>query len=326
MRTPSIHALVLALATTLGTGCASMPPPRAANAAPPPVTPVRTEHSAALACLGALIDESGRPPITVHVDGIDDRTVPSRFRERRLSKGGEWLVYTAPSKLGTSRVFATLDAPASDDRSVLVLSGAWTQDDALLRARSGAGFGRKGDVGVDFGMVGRYDYIAADLVSSIAGRVTHASAIGLALSERSTQAALIIDAGGEQARFGWSSGHRDGPQFAQRRIAEAAVLVHIGAHFGIAHGPCLAAGGEDAQRWRDALAAHAALPPRERVAAVQRGLQAAGYLRGKADGAWGSQSRTALLRFQRDHGLPQRGEPSAAMHALLAIRSAPPSV
>ena len=321
MRSNPLRAAGLALATTLAAGCAAGPAPRTAQDAPMPVSQVRTEHSAALECLGALIDESGRAPITVYVDGIDDRTVPSRFRDRRLSKGGEWLAYTALAKLGTSRVVATLSAPASDDPGVLVLSGAWTQDDALLRSRSGAAFGRKGDVGIDFGINGRYDYIAADFVSSLAGRVTHAGAIGLALSERTSQAALIVDTGGEQARFGWSGGHRDGPQFAQRRIAEVAVLVHLAAHFDIAHGPCLEVGSEGAARWRDALAAYAAMDARGRIVATQRALADAGYLQGKVDGAWGGESRSAMMRFQHALHLPERGAPSAAMHALLSVRS-----
>lgn len=321
MHAIALRSTAIAFATAVLAGCASGPPPRGPGAAAAPVSHVRTDQSAALECLGALIDESGRAPVTVFVDGIDDRTVPSRFRERRLSKGGEWLVYTALAKLGTSRVVGTLEAPAADDPGVLVISGAWTQDDALLRSRSGAALGRKGDVGVEFGINGRYDYIAADLVSSVAGRITHAGAIGLALSERSSTAALVVDAGGEQARFGWSSGHRDGPQFAQRRIAEAAVLVHLAAHFEIAHAPCLEVGAADAARWRDALAAYEAMPPRERNAAIQRALAAGGHLRGKVDGAWGGESRAALQRFQRERGLPPRGVPSAAMHALLALRA-----
>jgi hypothetical protein len=319
MNKPTLRLLSIAFAGTLAAGCAGMPSLRVGGALPAPVSPVRTEHSAALECLGQLIDDSGRPPVTVYVDGIDDRTVPSRFRDRRLSKGGDWLIHTALAKVGSSRVVATMTAPAGDDARVLVLSGAWTQDDTLLRSRSGAAFGRKGDVGIDFGMRGRYDYIAADLVSSIAGRVTHAGAIGLALSERSTEAALIVDSGGEQARFGWSSGHRDGPQFAQRRIAEAAVLVHLAAHFGIAPAPCLEAGGTAADRWRDALADYDAMSARDRHVAIQRGLVASGHLRGKVDGVWGGESRAALLAFQRDRGLPQRGAPNATIYALLTI-------
>jgi hypothetical protein len=315
MHAISLRTTALAFAAVLA-GCASGPPSRPASALAP-VGHVRTEHSAGLECIGALIDETGRPPVTVFVDGIDDRTVPSRFRERRLSKGGEWLVYTALAKVRSPRVAATLVAPATDDPRVLVMSGAWTQDDALLRSRSGAALGRKGDVGFDFGTSGRYDYIAADLVSSVAGRITHASAIGLALSERSMQAALIVDTGGEQARFGWSTGHRDGPQFAQRRIAEAAVLVHLAAHFGIDHAPCLALATGEGARWRDALARWDGMAPRERHLALQRSLASAGYLRGKVDGVWGAESRAALQRFQRERGLPARGAPSGTAYALL---------
>ena len=44
--------------------------------------------------------------------------------------------------------------------------------------------------------------------------------------------------------------------------------------------------------------------PDERVAAVQAALSRAAYGPVKADGVFGPQTREAIVRFQRDHGLP----------------------
>jgi hypothetical protein len=298
-------------------GCVSVPKAPSDVVAGAGVGYVVTEHSPALECFGALIDESGQPPLRVYVDHIADRTVPSRFRERRLSKGGEWLVHTALSKLRSRTVVATVDRAEARNPEVLVISGAWTQDDALVSGRSGALFGRSGDVGLDVGIRGRYDFIAADLLSTQGGVVRHASAIGLAVGEHDAGAALLIDSGGEKLRFGFSARQRDGAQHAQRRIAEAAVMVHLAQHFGIGYATCLGVGVAEPGRYREALADFEARSPRDRVIAMQRGLAEAGLLADPADGAWGPRSREALLRFQRAHRLPATGRPSPVAYALL---------
>jgi len=47
--------------------------------------------------------------------------------------------------------------------------------------------------------------------------------------------------------------------------------------------------------------------PSERIAEVQRALLALGFKIGKADGVWGSKTRNALVRFQKNHKLEADG-------------------
>lgn len=61
-------------------------------------------------------------------------------------------------------------------------------------------------------------------------------------------------------------------------------------------------------------------PPDERVAAVQHALSIAAYGPIQADGVFGPQTREAILRFQRDHGLPPTGEISDAL--MVELRAA----
>lgn len=56
------------------------------------------------------------------------------------------------------------------------------------------------------------------------------------------------------------------------------------------------------------------------IADIQRQLTRAGYDTGGSDGIWGPRSREAMLRYQRDHGLPATGKPSRAMERHLASR------
>ena len=129
------------------------------------VTPVVTEHSFGLQCLGALIETSAQSPILVEVERIRDRTIPDRLNDAaRLSQAGEWLVHTSISKMETGRVRTVIGE--GKRRSDLTLSGAWTQDDELLR-RSG-GLASFGWIRGQLNLEGRqsYDYIAGDFVSS----------------------------------------------------------------------------------------------------------------------------------------------------------------
>lgn len=60
--------------------------------------------------------------------------------------------------------------------------------------------------------------------------------------------------------------------------------------------------------------------PDGRVAAVQSALSRAAYGPLRPDGQFGPQTRDAIMRFQRDHGLPQTGEISDAL--LVELRAA----
>jgi peptidoglycan hydrolase-like protein with peptidoglycan-binding domain len=53
--------------------------------------------------------------------------------------------------------------------------------------------------------------------------------------------------------------------------------------------------------------------------AVQTRLRRAGYYRGPVDGVWGSGTRVALERFQREHRLPVTGAPSRDTLAALGL-------
>ena len=57
----------------------------------------------------------------------------------------------------------------------------------------------------------------------------------------------------------------------------------------------------------------AAAEPDERVAVVQDALARSAYGPLTADGVFGPQTRDAILRFQRDHGLPLTGAISDAL-------------
>ena len=224
-------------------GCASVLVDPAGPVSPHAgVTPVRTEHSDALACLGRLIDRSGRPTLVIHVEDIADRTVPERFEGRRLSGGASWWLHTAIGKIGSKRVVSTTESPSRREKTRhLVLAGAWTQDD-LKVGRSGAEFSALlSRIGLGLGARRSYDIIAGDFVSSRNGRVVHATGISLQVGAGEAGMNLRIDDGNRRFEFGLTDEVNEGPQFAQRRITEAAALVHIAEAFGVDYRKCLAA-------------------------------------------------------------------------------------
>jgi hypothetical protein len=63
--------------------------------------------------------------------------------------------------------------------------------------------------------------------------------------------------------------------------------------------------------------------PSQSVASVQRALQRLGYVV-KPDGVMGGGTRQAIEKFERDNGLPAKGELTAKIAKLLANRAAPP--
>ena len=317
MRFHPIFRAAVATALVPLSGCAVLdrPAPSTFTGAAE-VTPVVTEHSFGLQCLGSIVEESRLEPILVDVKRIRDRTIPDRLNDiSRLSQAGEWLVHTAISKLETDRVRSTIGD--SEPSSTLTISGAWTQDDELLRRRGGLlnlGWlrGRLNLSGQE-----TYDYIAGDFVSSQNGVVIFSAAIGVALGSSRAEARLLVENGDEFAEVGFEGRWADGPQLAQRRIAEAATMVHIANYYQIDYRPCLENGLGNPAAFRQSLADYADLPEIERNKAAQRELTRIGYAPGDVDGVWGSGSRQALMVYQAENRLPATGELSPVMFALL---------
>ena len=56
------------------------------------------------------------------------------------------------------------------------------------------------------------------------------------------------------------------------------------------------------------------------VSDIQDRLRAEGYYRGTIDGVFGPQSRDAILRYQRDHGLDPNGRIDASLTRALGLR------
>lgn len=314
----TIKALAVGAITMSTAGCSVMdlsPPSTYSGMAE--VTPVVTEHSFGLQCLGSIVEESQLSPILVDIDSIRDRTIPNRLNDNsRLSQAGEWLIHTAVSKLETPRVRSTIGL--TETASSITIGGAWTQDDQLLRRSAGLlGLGwLKGRLNVEGSQ--SYDYIAGDFVSSKNGVVMFSTAIGVMLGSRRAEARLLVENGDEFAEIGFDGRWADAPQLAQRRIAEAATLIHIANYYEIDYRPCLENGWGDPAAFRDSLDAYAAMNDAARNRAAQQKLAALGYSSAVADGIWGESSRRALLGYQADKRLPATGRLSPVLYALLA--------
>lgn len=326
---------VLAAATGAGLlagGCAGTLPLDRPSLQHSHVKPVLTEHSLALACLGDLIDQGGKPRLSVYVRPIPDKTVPSRYEDRRLSLGGKWWLHTAIDKIGSERVVSvTSRERARQSDHYIEITGAWTQDDFEAgRRRAELDAGRSGsstDVGLFAGTRSSFDVIAGDFISVRNGQVVHATAISLAVGSRRDGMGLRIQSGVYDVELDLSTTVNEGPQFAQRRITEAAALVHVGRAFDIDYRPCIEMGWASSAEYQAHLHAYLAMPADERHRTLQKALRKAGYQPGAPDGVWGANSSRAMMRFQADLGLPISGRPSAEMHsALLRAGSKGPEV
>ena len=286
------------------------------------VTPVLTEHSFALQCLGSLIEESRVQPIVIEVDSIRDRTIPARLNDpSRLSQASDWLVITAISKMETARVRSTRRADDAGLRPAFRIDGAWTQDDNLLRQAGGLGdlewlTGRlrvRGDR--------RFDYIAGDFVTEVDGVIEFSTAIGVFTGADEVDARLLVDDGVNSASIGFDARWADGPQLAQRRIAEAATLIHVARFFDIDYRPCLESGLGDPELYRESLRRFESMGARGRNQAAQASLASLGFNPGQIDGAWGRQSRSALMAFLTERGIPITGELSPSIFALVEVQA-----
>lgn len=287
------------------------------------VKPVMTEHSLALACLGDLIDGSAQPPLTVYVNPIADRTVPVRYEKRRLSLGGEWWLHTAINKIGSDRVVSvTSRKVARNSGNHIEISGAWTQDDfSVGNSNAEVNASRAGSVS-DFALFGgmrrSIDVIAGDFLSVRNRQVLHATAISLAVGAQRDGFGLRIEDATYDLALDLSTSVNGGPQFAQRRIAEAAALVHVSRAFDIDYRPCIEMSWASSSAYQEHLRAYLDKPKEERNRALQQALRDAGYESGTPDGIWGERSARALMLFQVDRGLPVTGRPSA--EAYMALR------
>lgn len=284
------------------------------------VTPVLTEHSFALQCLGSLIEDSQIQPIVVEVDSIRDRTIPNRLNDvSRLSQASEWLVITAISKMETGRVRSTRDADDVLTAPAFTIDGAWTQDDELLRQSGGLGDLEWLTGRLRLGADRRFDYIAGDFVTEVDGVIEFSTAVGVFVGADEFDARLLVDDGVNSASIGFDARWADGPQLAQRRIAEAATLIHVARFFDIDYRPCLESGLGDPALYRESLRRFETMGDQDRKRAAQSALAELGHNPGRIDGAWGDQSRGALMAFQAAHGIPVTGELSPSVFALIEV-------
>jgi len=322
-KTLKLGLSVLALAGVSACGTLDVIEPRDPGlTAKSEVTPVLTEHSFALQCLGSLVEDSNLQPIVIEVDSIRDRTIPDRLNDiSRLSQASEWLVITAISKMETQRVRSTRDAKGLPSQPAFVIDGAWTQDDELLRQSGGLGNLEWLTGRLRLGADRRFDYIAGDFVTEIDGVIEFSTAIGVFVGADDIEARLLVDDGVNSASIGFDARWADGPQLAQRRIAEAATLIHVARFFEIDYRPCLESGLGDPARYRASLQRFESMSKHDRQRAVQSALAELGYNPGRVDGAWGNQSRSALMAFQAERGIPVTGELSPSVFALVELRA-----
>lgn len=233
----AFSATALSGCSTLGGGAENMPVGQ--------IKDVQTDYSLGLSCLGDRIDRSTGPRMEVYVDPIRDLTVPGEFKDRRLSSGGKWWLITALQKIGAKKIKVKIqDGSKADPRnpSHLTLSGAWTQDDLELGRQDGGVKVWVPKAMLDLGSRRSFDVIAGDFVSSRNGQVAHAVAISVVVSSARAGMNLEVEDGDRKLSLDFSQQRNDGPQFAQRRIAEAAVMVHMARAFGVDYGPCIAKG------------------------------------------------------------------------------------
>jgi hypothetical protein len=309
-----------ALACSMLTACGSLPIPEIPLIASSDTTPVVTEHSHALQCLGALIDGGKLPAVLIEVDDIKDRTVPERLsRPSRLSQAGEWLVVTAISKLETERVRSALedDVGRSTGKPDFRFSGAWTQDDELLRQSAGLLDLSWITGALNIGGDRNFDYVAGDFASVRDGVVQYSTAIGVLVGANGVDAQLLVEDGENQARIGFRSRWADGPQMAQRRIAEAATLIHVARHYRIDFLPCLESGWADPDAFRSAMQRYTAAPEGERNRLIKEDLSRLGYQAGTPGVAWDATATRALTAYQSDNGIPPTGRHSPAVYAIM---------
>ncbi len=316
--------LLSAISISLLAGCSSLMPNQHASSYKMEVRPVMTEYSLALSCVGNLIDNSNALPLTVYVRDIDDETVPYRFSERRLSKGGAWWFHTAIDKMQSDSVSSTIKSPSKKQiasSNYLVLNGAWTQDDVEVGVRGvEIGFDNLGRGILDkLGWSNRQQtsVIAGDFVSSMNNRVVHASAISLALNNSDNSYELRIDDGSRRFNLGLVNEVKEGPQFAQRRIAEAAALVHVARAFNVDYRSCMEKDQTNPQHYQKAMSEFMAFSAYEQKQRMQSVLFAAGYYSGAIDGKWGLQSEKALRLFLIEQGVAPSGQPSAQTYGML---------
>ena len=109
----------------------------------------------------------------------------------------------------------------------------------------------------------------------------------------------------------------EGPQFAQRRIAEAAVLVHVARAFNIDYRECVTQDWANPKHYQQQMKAYLSAPVKDQHRWFQQALSEAGYDPGGIDGIWGRQSENALLAFQSSQGIAPTGMPSAQLYGLL---------
>lgn len=286
------------------------------------VKPVLTEHSLALACLGDLIDQTNLPQLSVYVSPIQDQTVPTRFEERRLSLGGEWWLHTAINKIGSDRVVSvTSRAVAQSTPNYIEISGAWTQDDFSVGQRNAELDARRSGSLTDFDVLAgtrrSIDVIAGDFLTVRNKRVMHATAISLAIGTQRGGFGLRIQDATYDVAVDLSTSVNEGPQFTQRRIAEAAALVHVSHAFDIDYRPCIALSWASPTAYQKHLKDYLSEPVAGRQRRVQAALQNAGYDPGHPNGIWGPRSANAMMRFQSTRGFPVTGRPSAELYLSL---------
>ncbi len=311
------------VAIALLSGCAVVEPGIDAFQPSEPVAAMETYHSSGLQCLGTLVEESAVRPVDIYVESIPDRTVPRFFRQRGLSRGGDWWIRTAVNRLDTDRIRLLIDTDVGPttrrgNADLLVFNGAWTQFDRRGADRGAAVQVNVGNVLFTLGGDQSYDLIAADFSTSVDGVVKHASGVGLVVASTTGDADLLIDNGESAGAIALTGANVEGAQMAQRHITEAAVMVHIADYYDLDFRPCLEAGWANPQLTRSLINDYKRMQPVQRAKEFQTLLRDLGYYTASIDGVWGRATSNALMAFESDNDMPLSGTPSVGTYVTLA--------
>lgn len=123
--------------------------------------------------------------------------------------------------------------------------------------------------------------------------MVHASAISLALNNSDDSYELRIDDGSSRLDLGLSNEVNEAPQFAQRRIAEAAALVHITKAFNIDYRSCVTQAWSNPAHYQEKMQRYMSASQEQRYSYIQQALAHARYYHHTVDGKWGAK-RTSV--------------------------------
>ena len=327
---PTTHiktSCIVAIVTILG-GCTS---PSQFSASPDPahVQSTVTPYTSLAQCVGkTMAITHPEQAVEIAVGNISDETAPHNALNKSLSNGaGVWIRSLAAQMGKQVKVLVSKNGaltPDTGEANMLVINGAWTQNDRVADSSATRFKLKFGDLEFGYGADDSYNIVAGDFLwyRYGANHIQGAISVLVFIKTATSEGDVFVNSDGKGIATTMRFQSVQGVHLSQRTALEFALAKIIADATGVNMQLCVHQPHTAPEFAKEQDTAFRNMRPFQQYVATQSLLIKLGYLPKKESdtlGQWNTESRQALQEFLVDRGLPPASNPHAQHYVMLQL-------